>query len=232
MPFVARPLLCAAVVNFRAFAAVASFSFLLASEQKRLPSRPPLESAVMVRLTWLRSTIRPSRLRCSGPSCRLSTWQMRFSLATVHLRASFARAVNGCVTTVGVPVCGVYVATTVPRASNWRPFLTNLFTLNLMLTFPYVAADARDGPEEPSTPAGVATAVAAPAARIAVRSTARHATRFIRPPLFESSSVCDLSGWKDAETRMTSSKRTLYKPTRVSARRQGSRPDRGSRRAW
>jgi hypothetical protein len=32
---------------------------------------------------------------------------MRCWLATVHLRASFARAVNGCVTTVGVPDGGV-----------------------------------------------------------------------------------------------------------------------------
>src|SRR5919198_2263722 len=104
MPFVARPLLWAAVVNLRAFARVAGLRFLLASEQNRLPRRPPFESAVMLRLTLLKSTIRPSRFRWSGPSSRLRTWQIRCWLATVHLRASLARAVNGWVTTVGVPV--------------------------------------------------------------------------------------------------------------------------------
>src|SRR2546421_481110 len=87
------------------------------SEPKRLPRRPPFESAVIRRLTGLRSTIKPSRFRCRGPSCRVRTWQIRCSLPVLairHLRENVAFAVNGCVTVVGVPVSGVYVAVTVP----------------------------------------------------------------------------------------------------------------------
>lgn len=50
---------------------------------------------------------------------RCSLWV----LAIRHLRENVAFAVNGCVTVVGVPVCGVYVAVPVRRAS---PFARGL----------------------------------------------------------------------------------------------------------
>src|ERR1700743_753154 len=48
----------------------------LATAHSRLPSRLPAPgTAVMFRCTWFSVTTRPSRLRLSGPSTRLSTWQ-------------------------------------------------------------------------------------------------------------------------------------------------------------
>src|SRR4051812_36857928 len=187
-PFVERLLWCTSFV--RRFACAASPTLAWASEQKRLPSTPPRELAVIVKCTRSRCTSSPSNERSSFWIVRLRIGQSR--CAESKLRSVLAVATNDCVVEAGaifagLPATGVKRVIAVPSATRRDPRRTNLLILSETLAVPISWAPF--GADVPRlyaalVPALVVEAAAPRATTAATTDAIARCNRFVRigPP--------------------------------------------------